>query len=238
MAELGEAADHITSYIEYLGPFDGVIGFSQGAAQAISYMYQLQNRYNQQSVESDAGDTTLNSPPFKFAICISSTIPISGDPSCYKELLRGISISLIEKKLDAQQTIFVNCLTQSFQSGKKVGAIESDLDDDFLKVGKAAGEQWRHDEDSDRNDFLTDLIPRVMHPDLLPQRLRIPTVHVTGKQDLPFMNEMADLARRLCDPKLVRIVQHSGGHSIPRKPSEILQVVQALEWAVDRASKL
>ncbi|KAA6415669.1 MAG: hypothetical protein FRX48_00387 [Lasallia pustulata] len=268
--ELEDAADQITSYIEDLGPFDGVIGFSQGAAQALSYLYQ--NQIDHHAIEQSGGDYARSvglstPPPFRFAVCFSSTIPISRDTSCYEEILSGLSmptgqqnrggsltfasssspssplhpqgsasdsgsqcdsVELFPRFFDPQQNIFVECLTRSFQSGKKVGVIEPDFDDDFFKLRTTPTRDGCGDGDGDghfrgHGDFSLDLIPRVMHPDLLPQRLKVPTVHITGKQDLPFMIEMSNLARGLCDPKLARVLQHSGGHSVPRKTSEIRQ---------------
>lgn len=283
--ELEDAADQITSYIEDLGPFDGVIGFSQGAAQALSYLYQ--NQIDHHAIEQSGGDYARSvglstPPPFRFAVCFSSTIPISRDTSCYEEILSGLSmptgqqnrggsltfasssspssplhpqgsasdsgsqcdsVELFPRFFDPQQNIFVECLTRSFQSGKKVGVIEPDFDDDFFKLRTTPTRDGCGDGDGDghfrgHGDFSLDLIPRVMHPDLLPQRLKVPTVHITGKQDLPFMIEMSNLARGLCDPKLARVLQHSGGHSVPRKTSEIRQVVLAIDWAIAQAQKL
>lgn len=210
-------------------------------------MYQYQADYCEKWGENKtrcAALTVTPSPPFKFAVCISSSIPISRDPSCHEEILRGISASVVEQKLNSQQMVFVKCLARSFESAKKVGVIEPSFDVDFFRVRETrtrtrdAGGNDKGDGHHVRDDFSPDLIPRVMHADLLPQRLRIPTVHVTGKQDLPIMNEMADLARGICDQKLMRVLQHSGGHSIPRKVSEVRQLVLAMEWAIDQAQKL
>lgn len=282
-AELEDAADQITSYIEDLGPFDGVIGFSQGAGLAISYLYQhqLDHRPIERWEKDDTTSAALSPPPpFKFAVCFSSTIPISRDPTCYKELLSGLSVSARQQEhsssrasassssssspfhhqgsgsdsfsqsdsdsagrfpftLDPQQRTFVECLTRSFQSAKKVGVIERDFDDDFFRVRRTPRGDGGGDTDGDGDsDFSVDLIPRVMHPGLLPQRLNVPTVHITGKQDLPFMVEMSNLARGLCDHRLARVLLHSGGHSIPRKTSEVRQVVTAIDWAIEQSQRL
>ena len=261
-AELEDAAESITSYIEDLGPFDGVIGFSQGAALAISYIYQDQIEHYPIGKSKEENPTSA-APPFKFAICFSSTVPISRDPHCYEEILRGLSavqqkcnVSLASPSssassprhhqdsdsssadffpflLDPRQRTFVECLTRSFKYAKKVGVIERDFEDDFFRI--------RTMDDNGGDDFLRepslDLIPRVMYPDLLPQLLKVPTVHITGKQDHPFMIEMSDMARGICDHKLVKVLRHSGGHSIPRKTSEVQQVVVAMEWAIDHSQK-
>lgn len=271
-AELGDAAESITSYIEDLGPFDGVIGFSQGAAQALSYIHQHQVEQNFLG-ESQGDNLRGDSPPFKFAVCFSSTVPISRDRRCYEEILHGLStighqrdvwlaspssssfssasssprhlqesdsesVDFFPFPLDPAQRMFVECLTRSFRYAKEVGVVERNFDDDFFGI-RATGDE-EDDDNSGGGDICgrsTDHIPRVMNPELLPQLVKVPTVHITGKQDHAHMTEMSDMARGICDRKLMRVLRHSGGHSIPRKTSEVQQVVLAIEWAIDQSQK-
>jgi hypothetical protein len=67
--EVAAAHQYVKDVMEEDGPYDGVVGFSQGAALAASLLmaHQIQN--------PDAP------PPFKFAIFICSVLPMSPSPS-------------------------------------------------------------------------------------------------------------------------------------------------------------
>jgi len=80
--------------------------------------------------------------------------------------------------------------------------------------------------------------PRVMHAQLLKEKLQIPTVHVTGRRDFDFMQNMSDIARGLCEERLTRKLEHSGGHHPPQKDAEVRAVVRAMEWAISQSDRV
>ena len=75
------------------------------------------------------------------------------------------------------------------------------------------------------------LIPRILHPELIKARIKVPTVHVVGKKDNPLMLEQSQLMYRLCQDGTARWLVHSGGHDVPRNVAEAKEAVRAMEWA-------
>ncbi|KAL9622375.1 MAG: hypothetical protein Q9160_003218 [Pyrenula sp. 1 TL-2023] len=95
--------------------------------------------------------------------------------------------------------------------------------------------------ENDNEDAATnprDMLPLILHPKLLSQRLSIPTVHVIGKRDLPSVAEKGLLAKDMCDPKLANVVYHSGGHVVPGQREDLRKGVRAMEWAIGMAEGL
>ncbi|WQF85979.1 Putative serine hydrolase FSH, alpha/Beta hydrolase [Colletotrichum destructivum] len=204
-AEIQAAHNEIAATVAELGPFDGILGFSQGASLALSYIYH-------QQVSGEELD-------FKFAVLFSSVVPFSADSTyCENEIEELCSYrrtGMIIKDLAPRQQVFNDCLVRTFQSALKIGAVLPDFNQDFFRDdGKA--------------------VPRVLHPLLLSERIRIPTVHVSGRRDFPFMHDMHEVGYQMCDPRLSKKLYHSGGHHPPKKDSEIKAVVRAIEWAVDQ----
>ena len=66
----GQAVDALGAYITSEGPFDGVIGFSQGALLASTFIARM-IRQNPQQQQTD--------PVFKFAIFFSGGVPVDYD---------------------------------------------------------------------------------------------------------------------------------------------------------------
>jgi hypothetical protein len=221
-AELNYAADCVNAHLDNSGPFDGAIGFSQGAAQLLAYLYQEQIEH--------AGSSP-HSPSLGFWICFSSTAPISRDFECHASLLRGLFPSaVLHGALSPDQSILVETITRSFQSAKLIGVLPKDADVDYFGLeGTENG--------GDSKTLALDRMPRAMHPGLMPGRLGIPTVHITGKKDLPCMLEMSELAKETCDPATSRAVQHSGGHAIPRSAKEVQKIMNAMEWAMSHSQR-
>lgn len=70
--EVAAAHDYVNSVIEEDGPYDGVIGFSQGAALAASLILA-----HQLLAAEEAPDAATKPPPFKFAVLICSVLPVA-----------------------------------------------------------------------------------------------------------------------------------------------------------------
>lgn len=212
-AEMADAFKHLEDTIEELGPFDGVLGFSQGAALVISFMHRQQELQNM--------------VPFGFALCLSSVLPCSADPMYLQGVVEKLSDrrlltmgpAALASTLSGEERIFLNLLMRTIIPAKENRAMLPDID-------------LNHYMDGDDCNA-----PRVMHPQLLKERIRIPTVHVTGKRDFDFMRNMSEAALGLCDTKMVKKLQHSGGHHPPQKDAEVQALIRAMEWAVRQAQK-
>jgi pimeloyl-ACP methyl ester carboxylesterase len=64
-------------------------------------------------------------------------------------------------------------------------------------------------------------------------KIRIPTVHVWGRNDAAFPTSI-QLAS-LCDPYLRKIYTHSDGHGVPQEIEDTGQLGQLLSWCMQRA---
>ncbi|OJD32082.1 uncharacterized protein BKCO1_4100019 [Diplodia corticola] len=209
---MSDALSHLSDVISDLGPFDGVLGFSQGAALALSYLHQQQSR--------------REPAPFRFALCFSSVIPCSAESEhCHGIVQRLCALpegsritsaypDAAAEGLDADEALFVELLRRTILPAKKHNAMLPDYD-----IGVYT--------DGDGFDA-----PRLMAGGLLAEKVAIPTVHVTGKRDHDFMRNMAEVAYGICDARLSRRLEHAGGHQPPQKDSEVKAAVRAMDWAI------
>jgi hypothetical protein len=204
-----EAQEYFVNTLDELGPFNGVLGFSQGAALVVSYMHRQQQR--------------REGVPFDFALLFSSVMPCSAIPTSCEDavqrlIARGKSVTdpglIRNASLTRDERLFVQLLHDTIIPAKKQQQMLPAYDLDVYAGGDGVD------------------APRIMHPQLLADRIHIPTVHVTGKRDLHYMRAMSEVAHGLCDPRMARKLEHSGGHIPPQKPAEVKSVLRALEWAV------
>ncbi|KAL8918474.1 MAG: hypothetical protein Q9172_005415 [Xanthocarpia lactea] len=213
--EMADALDHLDMTIEELGPFDGILGFSQGAALALSYIYQQQ---------------VCGRPvPFKFFLCFSSVIPFSADAGYCQNIVQRlcalqwdmtVTPSADERLLTRDERLFCEIMLRTVIAAKKKGAALPEYSMDL----------YNQDDGSKA--------PRVMHAQLLEEKLQIPTVHVTGKRDFDFMHKMSDIAQGMCEERLTRKLMHSGGHQPPQKDAEVKSVLRAMEWAISQSERM
>ncbi|KAH8703110.1 EF-hand calcium-binding domain protein [Talaromyces proteolyticus] len=96
------AHDYIRSTIEEDGPYDGVIGFSEGAALAASFLISLQHRND----ESGGNQTDLL---FKVAIFFNSAIVLSPSKTLGSNITQWIA------KSRAQLIEFIHCNPKEFE---------------------------------------------------------------------------------------------------------------------------
>jgi len=217
-AQMAEAHDALETTMAEQGPFDGVLGFSQGGALAISYMHkkQAEGKYP---------------PPFAFALIMSSVMPCSANPRDCEALLSrlaaktgGVSIADLTdqevSKLEADEKRFVELLDRTIIPARSGGGLLPDID-----VGRVYS--------STEGEVLAEA-PRLMHPDLLmsKNKIKIPMVHITGRRDFDFMRNMSEAARALCEPRMIKVLEHAGGHQPPQKPAEVKATLRALDWAI------
>ncbi|KAK2780611.1 hypothetical protein FQN52_002142 [Onygenales sp. PD_12] len=209
-----EALDHLDAIVDDLGPFDGVFGFSQGAAIALSYIHRQQEMGR--------------AAPFKFALCFSSVCPCSSDELYCRQILQRLSAiqwddanasAADEKSLSPGDHLVKEFICRVAVPALKNNGLLPAFD---VKVYKSIG-------GSDS--------PRVLHGQLVKAKIRIPTVHISGKRDFAFMRAMSDVAHGLCDERLARKVEHGGGHQPPQKHAEIKSVLRAMEWAISQSER-
>lgn len=209
---MADALENFQATIDDLGPFDGVIGFSQGAATAISHLLH-------QQVQGVALS-------FEFAICFSSVLAVSASPSYGEAVIRKLTsrklnfASAIDLGyLAADERALADVITRVLKPAKDHNAMLPDFDLDVYTSGNSTQ------------------APRIMVAALLDKRLAIPTVHMTGKRDAKFMKDMSEVTRQLCDEGMLKILEHPGGHQPPQDAVSVRAAVRAMEWAITQAQK-
>lgn len=204
---------HLDAVIEDLVPFDGVIGFSQGAAMAISYMFDhLERRQHL---------------PFAMALLFSTVCAFSAD--------RLVSLHSLERIRDGQRS-FVDmlerpdlvveerALAEAFCSTilplQDEGALLPDIDMSVYSEGDDV-----------------DAAPRLLLPESMPVKISLPVFHMHGKRDTRYMQAMSLTSRRLFDPRVSKATEHAGSHEPPKGAVDVRTAARGLEWAIALARK-
>ncbi|KAF7532111.1 hypothetical protein G7054_g8245 [Neopestalotiopsis clavispora] len=220
--EMREALHRIDTFIKQNGPFDGVVGFSLGSAMTINYILDQQRKC------PDA------KPPFSFALLFSPIFIASPDDHCYEHIVARI----LNDDHEAFRTEFPN--------GDFAARLDSDNDRIFakyLEVVLSMHSSVGNILPNTRLDFLSfeaqaGNVPRLLHPRLYEDRVRIPVVHVTGEKDVFAMAEQSRVASGLYSPSLMHLYRHEGSHDIPFKKSEVSAIVSLVKDAAEKGKQL
>lgn len=217
-----DALHRIHTFIRQNGPFDGVLGFSLGSAMAISYIL------DQQRKSPDAR------PPFAFALLFSPIFIASPDDNYYK--------SLVDRILDDDHSNF----RLAFPHGDFASLL--DFKDDrifsqYLKVVLSMHSSVGDVLPNTRLDFISfeaqaRNVPRLLHPEIYNERVRIPIVHVSGTLDVYAMAEQSRVAEGLYTPSLTQLFRHPGGHDIPFKSSEVSIIASMVKDAAEMGKQM
>lgn len=193
----------LDAYLAEHGPFDIIMGFSQGCAVISSYIL-----YHQREKPGVA-------LPFKGAIFICGSVPLPA--------LRDLGVNVTEWAEEVHQTT-VDLL------GKRTAELLK-LAQDLKNVGAGAGPKvWDdktgllHDpEETLKASDVYGLDFTTMAEDLL---VRIPTVHIYGAKDprWPCNRQL----EHFCMKK--QVFNHGGGHEIPRFTAVSDKIVQMVIW--------
>ncbi|EGX96859.1 DUF341 domain protein [Cordyceps militaris CM01] len=214
--QMRNALDHLEAAIDQLGPFDGVVGFSQGAALAVAYMHDQVHRTGQN--------------PFKVAFLFSTVCAFSPNPDQSLAEIQGLcklgrelgaaTEAQPDKGLSSSELALYEALSNVIKPLRDGHALLPDIDLDLYTKGDGAE------------------APRLLLPQLMDRKLSIPSIHVHGKKDAQFMRDMSLIARAMFDPKMIKTLEHSGTHHPPQKDSEVRAAVRAMEWAIEQHRKL
>ena len=225
----------IEAFIETDGPFDGILGFSQGGSLTLSYLLE----------EAIAMASKPSKPTFKFAILCSTIIAFLPNPNFCDHVVKDLTPndrSLLQtfplKISDDQYAALSSPQPERSTFFRTLGRVlETCLDGGFIDPTTDLGVEGVKEKGTPES---LALLPRVVHPSLLPSqyRIRIPTVHVTGRRDSPLLISMSQLMESVCEPGLFKSFTHDGGHSPPRSLRDVKKLAAALDWAVKEGELL
>lgn len=193
------------------GPFDGVFGFSQGAAILFAYLLEQVTIYPEKPL------------PVRFGIFCSPVPILATDPAYYRPVL-GMLSPEDQRRLRSARANQLEQLKGPARVAMKslVRAIDA-----MEPVTRWPCMSFLDCQPSE--------IPCVLHPALYKARLPIPTLHVRGKNDPPALKECSLLGESFCLPRWRRTFEHSAIHNIPRSMADIKGMVSAMEWVIARS---
>ncbi|KAK3294706.1 serine hydrolase FSH [Chaetomium fimeti] len=177
----------LDSYLEQHGPFDILMGFSQGCSLISSYLLY------------HAGVTRGGPPPFKAAIFICGGVPLPALADL------GIDVSQRAERLGQMTSDLLRQRTGSLAAM----AGNPELIQHGVGMWDKVADLLHDPEDIPGETDVFGLDYTAMPADL---RIRIPTVHVLGGKD-PRWPAGWQLAY-FCDKR--KTYDHGGGHDIPR----------------------
>jgi Serine hydrolase (FSH1) len=236
--------EYLQSVIDEDGPYDGIVGFSEGAAIAASFL--LSQEYEATFGQAGGG---LDSE-FKMAIFFNAVKPYSPSEEIgsdaaeqfQRELRRHSlflkgqnaerrkssvseveNIALAERRQSvlAQRRESVIAWKNSGLSGRKA-SIASSARDEFDE--KAPVQRWE--------SLFTPVFS--FDPGSFPCRIQIPTLNVIGTKDQ--FHEYSEEVTKLCDPGQMEVARIDMGHDIPRSGDGLAKVVERFEMVVMMAS--
>ncbi|KAJ6035972.1 hypothetical protein N7540_000251 [Penicillium herquei] len=209
-ADMKSAHRLIDEVFESDGPFDGVLGFSTGAALLAAYLLEKAELYPGKPL------------PVQFAIFCSPIPPLSAN-STYTELMLGSLSSKDQERVLSSDYSQISQLPEPIRSSLSLTARSFDI--------------LKHVHGRPLSDFLNRRIldvPCILRPDFYKARLSIPTLHCWSKNDPPVFKESARLVESFCDPRLRNTYHHSAIHNLPRSSAEVKEMVSAINDMISR----
>jgi len=194
------AHQFLADYIDEHGPYDAVMGFSQGCSLIGSFLLYHYRETPQEPL------------PFKAAVFVCGGLPLP--------VLDDLGLPLSQRVYD------INDQTVKMLK-KRAGALtELAANPDLIKLGTGLWDDLNglvHDpkvmpDESDVFGLDFTIIPRDI-------RIKIPTVHVYGAKD-PRWPASLQLAH-FCENR--KMYDHGGGHDIPRSTDVSQQIAGLLE---------
>ncbi|MCJ1384011.1 hypothetical protein MMC17_007126 [Xylographa soralifera] len=213
--ELEAAHSLVVSVLEEEGPFDGILGFSQGAALAASVLLEHTKKYGSRVAL-----------PVKCAVFICGSLPFMiPDGGCVdSEIVSDVQSIQLKQDNEKQSvpSISVVSITMDNERGGS-NTIEHGLVTITI-----------HDECT---DVQLDPMKRA-HPNTYASRISIPTAHIIGGRKDHYFEESKALAELGDEQKGIRIFTHGMGHVIPRGEQMKKAMADTITWAVNRKNAL
>ncbi|KAK0611194.1 serine hydrolase FSH [Immersiella caudata] len=205
------AVDTVLDIAKSDGPFDVILGFSNGAALAAT------------ALATAASRSPSDPPQFRAAIFFSSITPYRLNSGPVTLTLEGDTI-ISATRQDAPSSSRYDLHTDPEASGL---------------VSELQGRKEIKWSEQEPGRVTTDVLLGY-YPPLHATRsdsknlIDIPTVHNIGEQDHNYGESSRRLVE-LCNPRLRTVITHAGGHHFPREKSVVGKVARAVEEAMERA---
>lgn len=233
MASAGpaEGIKLIDEMIEAEGPFNGLLGFSQGASVCLSYLMYQRIRFP---------DKPSN---FQFAVLFSTGIAVSPDAKYKQDELMSLfshfseedikefhevvfsptsrkqdleKCSFMEKLSPSERTLMIELGWEAHLSFQARDVLN--ITDDVEYIEKLLVH------DLSKEDF-----PRFFNPIWTSEKLNIPTVHCIGRGDSDIIKGLSRLGRAMCENGV--LLEHAGRHDLPIRNEDVVPLANAIEKA-------
>lgn len=208
IASVHSANEWLQRKLDTDGPYDGLMGFSQGCAVISSYILYHQKNSPQKPL------------PFKTAIFICGGVPLG--------VLEDLGVTVPQEMHDLDEKTRVGLATAA-------AAINSMSSNGESRWVGPNGQTIAQKPDTAKAleadtmfgvDFLN--IPK----ELL---IKIPTAHIFGYKD-PMYSSSLQLAR-LCEPRFRKAFDTGGGHEIPRGKEVSETIADLVRWTAGMSGK-
>ncbi|KAK4452025.1 serine hydrolase FSH [Podospora aff. communis PSN243] len=205
------AVDTVLDVAQSDGPFDAVLGFSNGAALTAT------------ALATAASRNPSEPPPFRAAIFFSCITPYRLNSGPVTLTLEGDTIvsatrqdAPLSPPYDLHADPEASGLISELQGRKEIKWSENEPERATYEV------------------LLGYYPPLHATRDDGKSLIDIPTVHVIGEQDRNYGESSRRLVE-LCNPRLRTVITHAGGHHFPREKSVVGKVARAVEEAMEKA---
>ena len=206
------------------GPFDIVMGFSQGAVVAASLLVHDELERQKARERSDEAGAQQQ-PLFRAAVFICSPLPFS------KSLAYGIDTRL-SFGLPAVPTLE----DLGWGTGRLAGLPATLMPPDVRFLVPDVGELQQHRDESGL-DVAAGPGPyyQMFHPSSDPTvRVSIPTAHILGRCD-KLWGEHSKMLVQLCSPEGRSVYDFYGGHEIPKDEDVVVDISDIIETLAAQA---
>ncbi|KAI9675994.1 MAG: hypothetical protein M1817_000737 [Caeruleum heppii] len=223
-AKVAAAHRHVLSIIDRDGPFEAVMGFSQGAALAASMIIHHQLAHG-----------TETPPLFRAAVFMCSPIPFShslefgidtrnyfGTPASKPNPARPACPTKVPEYLITDPRYLRGEEALAADKQRKTPPKE-----DIGQGGVVTGAAEQACAPSLSSSSVLNTYYQMFHHTTDSVRIEIPTAHIYGRKDKWRLHSM-DLVK-LCDSTQVSVLEHLSGHEVPRDASEdICDIVETV----------
>lgn len=232
---ISEIHEYLQSVIQEDGPYDGVIGFSQGAALAASLL--LCHEY----ARDDASPSSRQPAPFKVAIFFNSvmlfspaedigtdiTDTIKKQEEKHMGFLRGESNQSISPKSEIKFNMpnWSSSSSTSLSSISSVSTISEDEPSDKVKWARKRSVAF------ESQSLLKEHTVYGFSTTSIRHKISIPTLHVIGAKD--EFQEHSQTLTMLCQSEKAEVMMvKDGGHDVPRTKAALDECARLFEMVV------